>query len=90
MSSTAECMMNPNEDKEQILIVGSSRVRDLTWKKQQDFYISLVSRGGLEHQELIKVVDERINQKTKILILVCLQVELHSITRNINGMKGLV
>ena len=79
------------EDTEnEILMVGSSRIRDLVWKRQPGFKITIVCKGGLQHEDLVQIVDQKINSNTKIIILVCLQVELHSIKRNRNGQKGLV
>ena len=70
----------------EILIVGSSRVRDLLWRRYPGFRITLVSHGGMTHQQLIRTVDRKLtedeNKTIKILICVGLQVELHSRVTN--------
>ena len=76
--------------EDEILFIGSSRIRGLAWTTRPGFTIKIVSRSGLNHQDLIKVADENIAPNTKILILVGLQVELHSRVQNENGQKGFV
>ena len=84
-----QSMASYNLEKE-ILIVGSSRVRGLCWRKYPGFFINLVCKGGLQHDDLIKIVDEKITDRTVLLILVCLQVELHSRTVSPHGEPGMV
>ena len=76
--------------KNEIIIVGSSRVRGLRWKRYPDYSISLTAKSGLSHEELVRLVDEKISDKTVLLILVCLQIELRSRTMSPNGEPGMV
>ena len=73
-----------------ILIVGSSRVRGLRWKKYPGYSITLASKGGLTHENLVRMVDENITSNTVLLILVGLQVELHSRTMSPTGEPGMI
>ena len=75
---------------DEILIVGSSRVRGLRWRRYPGYWINIAAKGGLTHEELIKIVDEKITEKTVLIILVCLQVELHSRTLSPSGEPGMV
>ena len=82
--------VKPSAAEKEILIVGSSRVAGLQWRKYDGYTVKLVSIGGLQHENLIKEVDSRLTKETTILILVCLQVELHSRTKNKRGQGGMV
>ena len=77
-------------DEKEILIVGSSRVHQLTWKKLPGYHVHLFSMGGLQHEDLLRIAQDNISSKTAILILVGLQVELHSRTRDRRGKAGLI
>ena len=67
----------PNKE---VLIIGSSRIHGLRWKLRPGFTIRVLSFSGLCHKDLIIKANDAINDKTCILILVALQVELHSRT----------
>ena len=74
----------------EVLMVGSSRVRGLQWRRYPGYSLKLVSIPGLRHEDLIKEVDARITNQTSILILVCLQVELHARTKSRSGQAGMI
>ena len=79
----------PSDDRE-LLIIGDSRLHQLAWAKRTGFKIRLISEGGLRHEKLLKIAEENITEKTSILVLVCLQVELHSRTIDRKGKAGMV
>ena len=81
---------NPHNPDKELLIVGSSRVHGLEWGKRPGFVVRVLSYGGLTYQDLISKVDSSINSNTVALILVGLQVELHSRTVDRQGRAGLV
>ena len=95
MTSTAPPTLLPTSqpalamDRE-ILVVGSSRVHGLLWRRRPGFSIRLHSYSGLTHKDLIYRVNEVISENTAVLILVALQVELHSRTIDRQGRPGLV
>ena len=74
----------------EVLMIGSSRVRGLQWRRYPGYSIKLVSIPGLKHKDLIREVDARITDQTSILILVCLQVELHARTMSRSGQAGMI
>ena len=81
--------VHPNAEKK-ILIIRSSRIHGLEWRKRTGFNIKVFSKGGLTYAELITIVNSKICDETEILILVGLQVELHSRTMDKRGNPGLV
>ena len=74
----------------EILMIGSSRIHGLSWTARTGFNIRVISQSGLNHQELIKIANDNITTRTAFLILVGLQVELHTRIENENGDKGFV
>ena len=76
--------------KRDILIIGISRIHGLTWRRKPGYNIKLQSYNGLTHTDLIHRANSAINDYTSILILVALQVELHSRTMDRQGRPGLV
>ena len=82
--------MESNSKPREILIIGSSIVHQLQWRRRTGFYIRLITVGGLTHENLINIAKENITDKTAILILVCFQVELHSRSKDRQGRAGMV
>ena len=69
----------------EILIVGSSRAHGVEPDPVDGYQIRVKSESGLDHLGLIRKGDEEKSDNTVALILVGLQVELHSRTTDENG-----
>ena len=83
-------MANVPNAENKILIIGSSRIHGFEWRKRTGYNIKVFSKDGLTYAELITIVNSKICDETAILILVGLQVELHSRTMDKRGNPGLV
>ena len=62
----------------------------IQWREYDGYTIKLVSIDGLQHENLIQAVDSRLTKESMILILVYLQVELLSRTKNKHEQGGMV